>query len=108
MNQLSMDFSRRECDRGMSLAELGAENAVEGWSSVALEFIRLYAMRNKGQFTAEDVIEAIPAGNILLDVNHKAFGPVFKRAANLGIIRKVGYGVCRKRHLSPTVLWMAV
>lgn len=103
--QLSIDFARHQRDIGMARAEAGAEDACEGWGDLALQFIRLYVAQHAGRFTAEDVVEAADEWGLIKPPSDKAWGPIFRRAAVLGIIRKDGFAVCRKRHCSPTVAW---
>lgn len=102
---MTLDFARRQRDRGIGLAEMGAENAEPGWTDVAFEFLKLYAMQHAEPFTAEDVLEAAAARDFIKPPNDRAWGGVFQSAARRGIIRKDGHGVCRKRHASVCVRW---
>lgn len=89
----------------MALAEMGAENACEGWSDLAHEFLKLYAMRTRDTFTAEQVLKAADAQGIIKPPTDRAWGQVFRTAAKHGLIRKAGTGICKKRHASICVLW---
>ncbi len=106
--QLSLNLARQQADRGIALAELGAENAHEGWSELAFTYLKLYARLMGGTFTAEQVLEAADKHGLLKPPNDRAWGQVFRTAARRGIIVKAGVGVCRKRHASVCVLWRAV
>lgn len=108
MTQMTLDFARRQRDRGMGQAELGAVNACEDWPDLALSYLRLYATQHPDRFTAEDVLEAADKWGLMVPPNDRAWGPVFLRAAKQGLIRKDGTGVCRKRHLSICVAWRSV
>lgn len=90
-------------DSGMAQALGHAEREAPDWGSVALAFVHKYA-RSHAQFVAEDCIAAAIAWGLASPVP-KAWGPVFRRAARLGIITRVGYEPSKRRHCSPTPLW---
>lgn len=107
--RMDLNVARRERDSGMAMVEQAAINANPKWPDVALEYLKLYAIRaGANRFTAEDVLAQAVIDRIIEPPNPKAWGGPFKRAATLGIIRKVGYDVCHKRHASPTILWESV
>ena len=108
MNQLSIDFAQAQRDRGIASSAAHAEQVIDGWSNLALEYVRLFAMRNSGTFTAEDVLEAADRDGIIKPPTDRAYGAVFRRAARLGIIARAGTGVCRKRHMSICVAWRSL
>ena len=38
----------------------------------------------------------------------RAWGPIFQRAARNKVIQRIGYGISKRRHLSPTPLWRSL
>lgn len=93
-------------DYGMSLAVERADRAQINWSDVALQFIRVYALRNrKVKFIAEDVVAAALEYGLAAPPDKRSWGSPFRKASSLGIIRRCGYGVSNNRHCSPTPLW---
>lgn len=95
--------ARIERETGMAAALDHAESEVPDWAAVALAFVHKYA-RSHRQFIAEDCIEAAVEWGLAVPVP-KAFGPVFRSAARVGIVTKIGYVQSARRHLSPTPLW---
>lgn len=78
------------------------------WSDVALQFIRVYALKNrKVKFIAEDVVDAALEYGLQPPPDKRAWGSPFSKAAKMGIIRRCGYGVSKNRHCSPTPLWQS-
>lgn len=85
MNQLSIAY--KQCDQGMARAAQGAENAVEGWTDLALDFLKRYAETHE-RFPAFFVTAAAETEPTLAGVNPKAWGPVVQTAMKRGIIAK--------------------
>lgn len=113
MTQPEFDFNRSTMlrDDGMNRAELNAELHNDGWSNAALEAVRGYARTHKGvQFMAERVREWAHTWKMVPEEkNGRAWGAIMLRAAKLGIIRHVGYGLTENvnTHKTPASLWMA-
>lgn len=93
-------------DRGMAQALGAAERAEPSWGDMALDQIRAYAALHK-EFISEQCTDWAAARGFSSPTDSRAWGAPFKAAARLGIIRKVGYGVSKRRHLSPCPLWLS-
>ncbi len=93
----------READAGMARAADHAERVVPAWSSTAYSFLLCFATM-RAQFTSEDCSEWA-AGMGLEQPSPRAWGSIYRRAAQAGIIVKAGYGVSKRRHLSPCPVW---
>lgn len=90
---------------GMEQALRHAERESPDWAAVALAFVHKYA-RTHRTFVAEDCVAAAVEWGLAC-AQTKAYGPVLRSAARLGIITKIGYVPSRNRHCSPTVQWMS-
>jgi hypothetical protein len=116
MNQMSLGMpmpprpnpdaatARAERDAGMEAAAAGAEAQCEGWGDLALEWLRKYALEH-ASFISEEATDAARLWGLVEPSNSKAWGPVFKKAAKEGIIKRDGYGNSTRRHCSPTPRW---
>ena len=107
-----MDFSeaRERADIGMALAEEKANNDKWGWSDDALHGLEMYCLAHSDdQFLAEQVRAWVEEmGVVDAPENERAWGAVFKRAARLGVIHRVGYAPSKSSNLAPKCLWTAV
>ena len=67
-----------------------------------------FAATHGGRFTSEDVREAAERGGVPLPPDPRAWGGVFRRAANAGKIRRVGFGESQnpQAHCRPVAQWM--
>lgn len=95
---------------GMALAEYKASKDDPRWNSDAMAAVFLYCTAHPGrEFLTEDV-RVFCAALDLADTpaNEKAWGPIIRKAAKDGIIKKVGYAQARSSNMSPKVLWRAV
>lgn len=100
--------ARAARDHGMSLAVERADRDQVNWSDVALQFIRVYALKNRRvKFIAEDVVAAALEYGLQPPPDGRAWGWPLRKAAKLGIIKQCGYGIARNRHMSPCPLWTA-
>jgi hypothetical protein len=114
MQQIEIDFNRAATlrDDGMLRAELGADLANDRWSESALDAVIGYARTHRGvEFMAERVRDwAYQLGMVRVVRNGRAWGQVMIRAAKMGIIRKVGYGLTENvnAHRTPAAKWVAV
>lgn len=86
---------------GMRAAEEAANRAQAGWSDRALEAL-VEVGHTLEHFTIEDLREK---AGVESPTDERAWGGVVKRAARLGIIRKVGYAPAKSSHGSPKLLW---
>jgi len=107
-----MDYAqaREAAETGMALAEDKANRDRWGWSDDAMHGIEMYCLAHADdQFLAEQV-RAWAEGMGLVDApdNGRAWGAVFKKAARLGVIRRVGYAPSKSSNLAPKCLWSAV
>ena len=100
--QLAIDFARAERDAAMQQAVDAANGRVPKWSSVAFEFIRLYAMQHRGQkFIGRDITQAALAYGLESPASPKAWGGPIQRAVKEGVLVKVGFAQDFNRHCSP-------
>ena len=102
--------AQQRADTGMALAEEKANNQKWGWSDDALHGIETYCIAHSDdQFLAEQVREwAEGMGIVDKAENERAWGAVFKRAARLGVIKRIGYAPSKSSNLAPKCLWSAV
>lgn len=96
-------------DEGIRRAYDSNERSSPDWGDRAYAFLCWYAltcaMAGGLSFTSEAVSdEFIKRGNPPPD-KPKAWGKVYIRAKNAGVIKIVGSGVARKRHMSTCNLW---
>jgi len=102
--------AREAADTGMALAEDRANRQKWGWSDDALHGIELYCLAHADdEFLAEDVRDwCKEMGVVDKPDNGKAWGAVFKKAARLEVIRRIGYAPSKSSNLAPKCLWSAV
>lgn len=95
-------------DEGMTLAVEKADRDMEGWSEEAHQSLQFFAteMGRGHRFLTEDV-RAYAEFKLLVvrPENERAWGAVMRRAAALGMIKKVGYAPAKSSNLSPKVQW---
>lgn len=100
MNQLQMQFTPLPlAQRVRTARKLGeeagqrcvdkAEDTMPDFSERALKFI-VDHVREKGRVSGESIVLAATAAGIR-PPDARAFGPVFKKALSLGLIRVVGF-----------------
>lgn len=77
-------------------ARLHAEDITPGFSDLALEFIRNYAI-TQGSFISEDCTLAMRGAGIIPH-DDRAFGSIYAKALRLRYIRVVGYVPRRRGH----------
>lgn len=108
MNQLALTMpeAREFRDEGMRLSADHAESIEPGWSESAYRVLTDYA-RGRASFTSEDYRDHLAGIGFPVPVP-KALGGVFQKAAKRGVIRRIGFGISRERHLSPCPLWSGV
>ena len=99
--------AQQRAETGMALAEERANNHKWGWSDDALHGLEMYCLAHSDdQFLAEQVREWVEEmGVVDAPENERAWGAVFKRAARLGIIHRVGYAPSKSSNLAPKCLW---
>ena len=109
MNQAAFDWdaARIARDAGMQQAAQHADDLQPKWSDMALDRIRAYAASHP-QFISEEMTDWAAGQGFVSPADPRAWGAPFQKAARLGIIRKVGYGISQRRHLSPTPLWQSL
>lgn len=103
--QAALDFTaaRQQRDTGIARASEHAEALDVGWSASAYRLLCDYATQT-AQFTSEDFRAFLDRIKFPVEVP-KALGGIFQRTAKQGVIRKIGFGVSKQRHLSPCPLW---
>ncbi len=102
MNPFDLAIAAR--DAGIAQAEEHARRKDPQWPDLARMFIERYS-RTTQTFISEDVTDAAAAWGLVSPADPRAWGGPFKKAAHDGIIRRIGFGTSRRRHLSPTILW---
>lgn len=109
MLQPEFDFTaaRAARDAGMQQATQHAEDLQPKWGELAIERIRTYAATHP-EFISEECTDWAASQGFTSPTDPRAWGAPFLKAARLGIIRKVGYGISQRRHLSPTPLWRSL
>lgn len=105
---LAFDFEAAKAarDAGMAAAIDHAETVEPDFGAQALAWILSYA-RTHARFISEEVTDAAAAAGLQSPTDPRAWGAPFQRAARLGVIRKDGFGISKRRHLSPTPLWVS-
>lgn len=91
-------------DTGIRESAEHADGLEPGWGAGALRVLTEYACSSSGDFTSEDFRAFLATIDFPVPVP-KALGAVFQKAARAGVIRRVGFGISRHRHLSPCPLW---
>lgn len=106
MSQLPIDFeaARAARDSGIQRAADHADSDTPGWGEVALSFLERYARENE-QFISEECTQVADRLGYGSPTDSRAWGAVFLKASRKGLIERIGYGVSKRRHLSPTPLW---
>ena len=107
MSETSSKKARAARDSGMARALEHAERACEGWRIGAEASLITFARFNRA-FTSFDFRQRMREEGRTMPPTDKAFGPVFLRAANRGLIEKIGYTQHPERHCSPTPVWRSL
>lgn len=98
---MNLDQARAQRDAGMQQALEHAQRVDESWPEQAFRHLIDYAETHE-TFISHNVTEGLPA-----PTDDRAWGNIFVRAAKVGIIKRIGYGVSHRRHASPTPLWQS-
>jgi hypothetical protein len=106
--QLAIDFdvARAARDEGMGRAADHAERVQGGWKDAAFAFLVRYAGQH-ARFISEEATQAAEALGYGAPTDSRAWGAIFQRAAREGVIRRDGFGISKRRHLSPTPMWVS-
>lgn len=91
-------------DDGIRESAAHAEDLASGWGASAYRVLCDYARGRAEQFTSEDFRDFLAGIKFPVPVP-KALGAVFQKAARAGVIKRVGFGTSKHRHLSPCPLW---
>lgn len=104
-----IEHARRERELGMARAEQGAVNACEEWPDLAFAFLRQYAEQHE-RFPGFFVTQAAASAKVFpVDVNQRAWGGIFKRAMNQGVIEKTASTMPHpKRHACPASVFRSL
>lgn len=106
MDLFSHAQAKAERDAAMASVAKHADEACPRWCDLAFDWVKTYALAHR-EFISEDCTAAADAAGIPKPHDTKAWGVPFKRAAKQKIIVRIGYGVSKRRHLSPTPLWQS-
>lgn len=93
-------------DEAMSRVAKHADESCHRWSVLAFQWVLTYALAHR-EFVSEDCTAAAMEVGIPKPPDDRAWGAPFARAARQNIIKRIGYGVSKRRHLSPTPLWQS-
>lgn len=91
MTQLPIDFTAERAAReeGKRRALERADRDSPGWGELAFAYLRLYASRNAGLFTGEQVTQASKVYGLIQPANLRAWGAIYTRAQREGVIEVV-------------------
>lgn len=107
MKQLSLlERADSEKTRGIERAEVGASAE---WLDTAYKALEELARKN-GELTSDDVWFLLEQRQVVMPREHRAMGPVMRRAAQAGIIRPSSKFRLSNRpvnHRRPQRVWMA-
>lgn len=99
-------ISRRDAQRGIDQAAAAADRRQRGWTEMAFEFVKLFALQNRGkQYIGHDIVRASCVRGIIQPENPKAWGQPIQRASREGLIKRVGFAPDPNRHTNPVPLW---
>ncbi len=96
--------AKAERDTGIERAVAKADRRDNGWSDRAYRWIVQYARLHK-TFISEDCTADAAEAGLASPADPRAWGHPFKKASKDGVIRRIGFGISQRRHLSPTPLW---
>lgn len=103
-SQLDIDFDRAARDDGMRQSLEHAEAVCSNWAELAYLFLEQYA-RKHASFISEDVSDASKEWGMVQPPTDRAWGSIYRRAANAGLIAVDGIGRSRRRHASICPKW---
>lgn len=116
-NDKSIKQARQEGMSRAADAMIAADNQIEGWSTIAYDFLCRFA-RNRADtephFISEDVSKAskekAPNGEPYVPEppTDRAWGSLYARARREGFIDKDGTGTSARRHGSVCIRWRAL
>lgn len=111
--QLELDYTKASeaRDQGIETAVSHADAVNANWSDLAFEKLKEFLQIFSDPFQAEEVRSfAAVDDDFPLPPNNKAWGGVFLRAMNKGLIKKVGSQNTKsvKSHCTPAALWQKV
>lgn len=108
MNQMTLNFARAQRDRGMAQAEAHANAVADGWSDLALAYLRRYAETHE-QFPMFFVTQEAERDEAMPEVNPKAWGQITRSAIKAGIIAKTGAFMPHpRRHACPAIVFRSL
>lgn len=103
----SENFAKEEGKKGMQRAIENALRSDPDWADNAYEFLRIYASRNEF-FISEDVSDASRRENINQPPTDRAWGSVYRKACQDGLMEIDGVGRSRRRHGSICPRWRSL
>lgn len=87
-------------DEGMQRALDHAERVKKEWANKAIQELKVIIAKQTEPFLAEDLITGLTC-----PPDKRAWGPIFRRLAMMGIIRSVGTGRANSSNRSFKVKW---
>lgn len=103
-SRLSVTAAQKRRDLGIQIAANHAEQARQRWRSESFDGFALFLSKQEGDFLSETFVEW-SRGRLAQPPDGRAWGGVIKRAANLGLIKRIGTGLATTSNLSPKTLW---
>jgi hypothetical protein len=100
----TVEQARAKAASGMRQALEHAQAIEPTWGDRAYLWIIEYAKKHR-RFISEECTQMAEASGFASPADPRAWGIPFRRASRKGIIRKIGFGISQRRHLSPTPLW---
>ena len=96
-------------DAGIEQATDNAEAAAPGWADQALDYVKWFAKQGV-RFKAEHVRDYATRQGLPNPPHARAWGGVIRRAATMGMIKRVGFASCANpsAHCAPVGVWVGV
>ena len=98
------EYAAQRRDLGMARATASADATHDGWHDDAYAFLVGYATHH-ATFQGWQAVQAARDTRAVPDASGKAWGSIFVRAANAGVIEKAGYAPDPNRNQNPAPLW---
>lgn len=104
MPEIPQAVAEQRRDAGMAQTLSAAGRHAPGWEDDAIEAVREFA-RHHEHFPTEDVraVAGTPEG-----VDGRAWGPILRRCAALGIVEADGFVLANSSNRSPKVRWRSL
>lgn len=95
-------------DIGINKAVQHADEESDNWSKEAYRYLTIFTMHHEGEFMTENFREYCEKFKLPTPPSLRAYGSIMVKAANNGLIKKVGYGnvINQKAHCTPATIWI--